>query len=187
MDEKELLRELSSDERGISPQTLEQVLYLAAQIAREGREGRKIGTIFVVADSEAVLRHSTSLILDPLALHPDDQKRLDDPNLRGTVKALAQLDGAFIVSNEGVVLSACRYLNASSKGISLPLGLGSRHMAAASITKHTKAVAVVVSESSTIRVFDAGQIFAEIIPELWLLSYLPVNGAAIIKHSPFVQ
>src|SRR2546426_12456481 len=101
---KELLRALCADERDISLQTLEQVLYLAAQIAREGR---KIGTIFVVADTEAVLRHSTSLILDPLALHPEHQKRLDDPNLRGTVKALAQLDGAFIVSNEGVVLAAC--------------------------------------------------------------------------------
>jgi diadenylate cyclase len=181
MNGKELLRALCSDERGISIQTLEQVLYLAAQIAREGREGRKIGTIFVVADSEAVLRHSISLILDPLALHPDDQKQLDNPNLRGTVKALAQLDGAFVVSNEGVVLSACRYLNASSEGISLLLGLGSRHMAAASITKHTKAVAVVVSESSVIRVFDAGQIVAEIIPELWLLSYLPLDGATIQK------
>jgi diadenylate cyclase len=101
-------RALCSDERGISMQTLEQVLYLAAQIAREGREGRNIGTIVVVADSDAELRRSTSLILDLLALYPDDQKRLDDPNLRGTVKALAQLDGAFVVSNEGVVLSACR-------------------------------------------------------------------------------
>jgi diadenylate cyclase len=135
----------------------------------------------VVGDSEAVLRRSVSLILDPLALHPDHMKRLDDPNLRGTVKALAELDGAFIISNEGVVLSACRYLSASSEKISLPLGLGSRHMAAAAITKHTKAVAVVVSESSIIRVFDAGQIFAEIIPELWLLSYLPSDGALIIN------
>jgi diadenylate cyclase len=186
MNGKELLRALCSDERGISLPTLEQVLYLAAQIAREGRGGRKIGTIFVVADSEAVLRHSTSLILDPLALHSEHQKRLDDPNLRGTVKALAQLDGAFIVSNAGVVLAACRYLNASSEGISLPLGLGSRHMAAASITKHTQAVAVVVSESSVVRVFDAGQSVAEIIPELWLLSYLPLDGAAIINKDLFV-
>lgn len=42
-------------------------------------------------------------------------------------------------------------------------------MAAASITKHTDAVAVVVSESSVVRVFDEGEIIAEILPELWLL------------------
>ena len=77
---REILHMLCSDERGINLSTLEQVLYLAAQIAREGREGCKIGTIFVIADSEAVLRHSTNLILDPLALYPDQQKRLGDPN-----------------------------------------------------------------------------------------------------------
>lgn len=78
------------------------------------------------------------------------------------------VDRAFIVSDDGVVLSAARYINASSEGIEMPLGLGARHMAAASITKHTDAIAVVVSESSVVRVFDNGKIIAEIIPELWL-------------------
>ncbi|NIV28165.1 MAG: hypothetical protein GWN58_01260, partial [Anaerolineae bacterium] len=93
-------------------------------------------------------RQSTCLILDPLLGHPEEQKHLDDPNMRETVKELAQLDGAFLISDNGIVLSASRYINASSEGIDLPLGLGSRHMAAASITKHTNAIAVVVSESS---------------------------------------
>jgi diadenylate cyclase len=60
MNGKELLRALCSDEWGISLPILEQVLYLAAQIACEGREGRKIGTIFVVADSEPVHRGACS-------------------------------------------------------------------------------------------------------------------------------
>lgn len=42
-------------------------------------------------------------------------------------------------------------------------------MAAASITRQTDAVAVVVSESSVVRVFDDGEIIVEILPELWLL------------------
>jgi len=74
-------------------------------------------------------------------------KRIERPDMRETVKELAQLDGAFIVSNEGVVLSACRYINASTHGIHLPLGLGSGHIAAASITRETNAIAVVVLES----------------------------------------
>ena len=78
------------------------------------------------------------------------------------------MDGAFLVSDEGVVLSATRYINASSEGLDLPLGLGSRQMAAASITKHTDAIAVFVSESSVVWVFDDGRIVSEIIPELWL-------------------
>lgn len=67
------------------------------------------------------------------------------------------------------VVSACRYINASSAGIERPLGLGSRHMAAASITRDTRAVAVVVSESAIVRIFDEGEIISEVIPELWLL------------------
>jgi hypothetical protein len=42
-------------------------------------------------------------------------------------------------------------------------------MAAASITRATNAVAIVVSESSMVRVFDNGSIVGEIIPELWML------------------
>jgi DNA integrity scanning protein DisA with diadenylate cyclase activity len=91
--------------------------------------------------------------------------------MRETVKEISQLDGAFIVSNKGVVISACRYVNASSEGLNLPLGLGSRHLAAASISHQTDAVAVAVSESSIVRIFDNGEIVSEIIPELWLLSH----------------
>jgi DNA integrity scanning protein DisA with diadenylate cyclase activity len=109
------------------------------------------------------------MILDPLYGHPETMKRIDDPGMRETLKELAQLDGAFIVTDGGVVLSACRYIDATSEGLDLPLGLGSRHMAAASITRTTSAVAVVVSESSMVRVFDNGAIVGEIIPELWML------------------
>ncbi|HIE11266.1 MAG TPA: hypothetical protein EYP62_06585 [Kiritimatiellae bacterium] len=162
-------REICTGRRGVNPDTLQQVILLAVELAREGREGRKVGTLFVVSDEEETLKRSTCLILDPLWNHPDDAKRISDPNMRETVKELAQLDGGFVVSDSGVVLSACRYVSAPSEGIRLPMGLGSRHMAAASITRATKAVAVVVSETSIVRVFDDGEIVAEIIPELWLL------------------
>ncbi|QGJ68967.1 Diadenylate cyclase [Planctomycetales bacterium 10988] len=153
----------------MNPQTLEQVLYLAVELAREGREGRKVGTIFVLADSEKVLARSRPLILDPLRGHPPESKRLANADVRETVKELAQLDGGFIVSDDGVVISGARYFDTSAEGLQVPLGLGSRHMAAASITKHTRAVAVVVSESSVVRLFDNGELISEIIPELWLL------------------
>ncbi len=153
----------------MNTRVLEQTIALAVEIAREGREGRKIGTLFVVGDSEAVLRSSRPLILDPLAGHPDEKKRIKDPDVRETLKELARLDGALVVSNEGVVLSAARYIDAVSNHLEVPLGLGSRHVAAASVSSRTDAVAVVVSESSTVRMFDDGGLVAEIVPELWLL------------------
>jgi len=166
----DLFCEICSAKRGVNLETLKQVIILAVEIAREGREGRKIGTMFVISDSEEVMNRSRNLILDPLFGHPDELKRIEDPDMRETIKELAQLDGAFIVSDAGVVLSACRYVDAFSEGIKLPLGLGSRHMAGASITKQTKAVAVVVSESSIVRVFDDGDLISEIIPELWMFA-----------------
>jgi DNA integrity scanning protein DisA with diadenylate cyclase activity len=116
------------------------------------------------------MRKSKSLIFDPLGLHPAKVRHIDNSDLRETIKELSQLDGAFIISDDGVVLSACRYINASARGIKLPLGLGSRHVAAASITKQTRSIAVVVSESSVVRIFDEGEIVTEILPELWLLN-----------------
>jgi DNA integrity scanning protein DisA with diadenylate cyclase activity len=166
--EIDLFCDICTEERGINLQTLEQTIRLAVEIAREGREGRKIGTMFVVSDAAETLKQSACLILDPLLGHSSERKHIDEPNMRETVKELAQLDGAFLISDDGIVLSAARYINASSEGIDLPLGLGSRHVAAASITMHTNAIAVVVSESSVVRVLDDGEIVSEIIPELWL-------------------
>jgi len=138
------LDRICDEQKSAVPDVLRSVIELALEIAREGREGRKIGTLFVVGEEDSVLRLSHPLILDPLQGHELDSKRIEDPNLRGTVKELAQLDGAFVISGEGHVLSAARYIDAHSENIDLPLGLGSRHVAAASITRDTKAVAVLV-------------------------------------------
>ena len=169
--------EICSEERGVNTSTLKKVVELAVEIAREGREGRKIGTLFVVGDTEEVMRRSRPMILDPLQGHPDEAKRVRDSDMRETIKELSQLDGAFLVTDGGVVLSAARYLDAASDNLDVPLGLGSRHMAAASISRQTGAVAVAVSESSTVRLFDEGAVVAEILPEVWMLrGYGPYPG-----------
>jgi DNA integrity scanning protein DisA with diadenylate cyclase activity len=151
------------------PVVLESLIELAVEIAREGREGRRIGTLFALGDEQAVLAKSRPLILDPLSGHPESSRRLSDPDLRGTVKELAQLDGAFVVSREGLVVSACRYLDATASQVEMPLGLGSRHIAAANISAVTNAIGIVVSESSVVRLFCHGKLVGEIIPELWMI------------------
>jgi diadenylate cyclase len=164
-----LFKEICSERRGVDTGVLKQTIVLAVEIAREGREGRKIGTLFVIGDSDEVLKTSRPLILDPLHGHPKEAKHIADQNVRETLKELAQLDGAFLVSDSGVVLSAARYIDTVSDNLNVPLGLGSRHMAAASVSHRTNAVAVAVSESSMVRVFDDGELISEITPELWML------------------
>ncbi len=176
---EEIFEAIRSRARGVDGRVLEATVLLAVELAREGREGRKIGALFVVGDSEEVMRHSRPLILDPLHGHPDESKQITDPNMRETLKELAQLDGAFVVSDRGIVLSAARYVDAVSDHLDVPLGLGGRHMAAASISNATGAVAVVVSESSMVRLFDDGRLLAEIMPELWMLDR---HGAHLHAH-----
>jgi DNA integrity scanning protein DisA with diadenylate cyclase activity len=168
------LDELDISAASTSSSTIQSVVDLAIEIAREGREGRKIGTLFTVGAEEAVLAHSRNLILDPLAGHPPEDRRIDDPNARETIKELAQLDGGFIISGDGIALSACRYFESRLPPNKQPLGLGTRHLAAASISMTTAAIAVVVSESSIVRVYSEGNLLTEILPELWLLHrYMP--------------
>jgi diadenylate cyclase len=45
---------------------LESLIGLAVEIARESREGRRVGTLFTLGDENAVLARSRALILDPL-------------------------------------------------------------------------------------------------------------------------
>jgi len=152
-------------------ETVEAIVELGVELAREGREGRKIGTLFVIGDVERVLEQSRSLLLDPLYGHAAELLQVRDPEFRETAKELAQLDGAFVVDDHGTFVSAGRFVDVdvSASGNFIP-GLGTRHAAAASISRETSAVAVVVSQSSVVRVFADGELRAEIIPELFLMS-----------------
>jgi DNA integrity scanning protein DisA with diadenylate cyclase activity len=118
--------------------------------------------LFTLGSADAVLACSRPLILDPLSGHAPAVTHITDGRLRGTVKELAQLDGAFVIADDGIVVAACRYLDAPAEGIDLPLGLGSRHVAAAAVSRLHPVVAVVVSESGVVRVFCQGELCAEI-------------------------
>lgn len=141
----------------------ERVLQVAGALAREGREGRPVGTIFVLGDSEAVSKHVQQMILNPLEGHPRKRRNIMDPGLEETVRELSALDGAFVVDREGIILSAGTYIDAPTQGIDLRQGLGARHYSAASITGVTKAIAVALSESSGgLTVFKGGGVLIEI-------------------------
>jgi DNA integrity scanning protein DisA with diadenylate cyclase activity len=169
-----ILDELDLRPANATPAALAATTDLAIEIAREGREGRKIGTIFTVGAEAEVMQRSRCLILDPLAGHPTERRRIQDPDMRETVKELAQLDGGFVIDGDGTVLSACRYFESTLSRTQQPLGLGTRHLAAASISAATGAIAIVVSESSIVRIYADGALSNEILPELWLMHrYMP--------------
>jgi len=148
----------------VMPEVFETLLSLALEISTEGKEGRKtVGTIFVMGDHEDVLKFSHPMVINPFQGYPEEERNILDHRLKETVKEFATIDGAFIFRNDGVILAAGRHLDVSGENIEIPLGLGSRHRAAAGITSLTKALAIVVSEETGgVRIFHHGKIFMEI-------------------------
>jgi mannitol/fructose-specific phosphotransferase system IIA component (Ntr-type) len=143
----------------IRPAVILRALSLAIELSAEGREGQPVGAMFVIGDTRHVARHAQQLVLNPFHGFSRSLRSLLDPSLGETIKEFAQLDGAFIVQADGVVLSAGTYLVPKASSVRLPPGLGTRHQAAAAITSHTDAMAIVVSQSTgTVTVFRHGQI-----------------------------
>jgi len=148
----------------VRPEVFETVLSLALGISIEGKEGRKpLGTIFVLGRHEDVLKYSHPMVINPFQGYPEEERNILDPRLKETVKEFSSIDGAFIFREDGVILAAGRHLDASGENIEIPLGLGSRHRAAAGITSLTDALAIVISEETGgVRIFHHGKIFMEI-------------------------
>jgi DNA integrity scanning protein DisA with diadenylate cyclase activity len=158
-------RDLRQLETRVPLDTLRTVVDLAVEIGREGREGKPVGTLLVVGDTRKVLASSHPTGFDPVKGYNRKERNLTDPRVREGIKEIAQMDGAFIISSDGVVEAAARYIDASAANITLSKGLGARHWAAAAITRKTKAVAVAVSESNgTVRIFQNGEVMLRIEP-----------------------
>ena len=148
----------------VRPEVFETVLNLALEISAEGKEGRKpVGTIFVLGRHDEVMKFSHPMVINPFQGYPEEERNILDHRLKETVKEFSSIDGAFIFRDDGVILAAGRHLDASGENIEIPLGLGSRHRAAAGITRLTDALAIVISEETGgVRIFHHGKIFMEI-------------------------
>lgn len=147
----------------VRPDVFETVLKLAMELAARGREGKSVGTIFVLGDEEKVLQLSRQLIINPFKGYSEDELSVHDPQLRDAIKEFSAIDGAFVIRGDGVLITAGRHLNAALEEEDMPKGLGSRHVAAAGITSLTDAIAIVISESAgTLRIFKKGRVFMEI-------------------------
>ncbi len=145
--------------------TLKIAVDLAVAIGREGREGKPVGTLFVVGDHRKVLNHCHPLGFDPVRGYNISERRMEDIKVRESLKEIAQLDGAFVVASDGAIVAACQYISAPAAEITLTKGLGARHWAAAAISKATGAIAISVSESNgTVRLFQNGEVMLRIEP-----------------------
>jgi diadenylate cyclase len=149
----------------VEPQVLERVLQIATDLAREGREGRPVGTLFVLGDSERVQAQAQQMVINPFRGYRDEERSILDPSLEETIKEFSTIDGAFIVRGDGVVLSAGAYLRSEKEVDGLPSGLGARHTAAGAVTAQTDTLAVVLSQSTgRVSLFKGGRMILSLEP-----------------------
>ncbi|MBN1525643.1 MAG: PTS sugar transporter subunit IIA [Spirochaetales bacterium] len=133
---------------------------LLGDLAAEGREGKAVGTIFILADHEEVLPYCQQMVINPFKGIDEEERNILDPSLEETIKEFSKMDGAFVIRGDGVLIASGAYISTHMPNAQLLRGLGARHAAAASITSASKAIALVLSESTRkISFFRAGKRF----------------------------
>lgn len=139
----------------------ETLLRVAGDLVREGREGKSVGTLFIIGDVERVLAESRQVVINPFQGHSKPERSVLRPENLETIKEYSLLDGAMIISPDGFLEAAGRYV-LLEQDAELGRGLGGRHLAAASISQKTRALAIVVSQSGIVRVYKDGKPLLEL-------------------------
>lgn len=166
---EESLKEELGFLREVGMEVLETVLRIAVELGREGKEGMPVGTAFIVGDPKGVLRNSHQMILNPFKGHPKSNRNVLNTEIKEVIKSFSLLDGAFIISDRGLIECAGRYLDVDASDVEIPAGLGARHAAVAGITKITTSVGITVSKSGGIvRIFKGGKLIRGIDPKSYL-------------------
>jgi len=147
----------------VREEVFDTVFHIATEISIEGREGKAVGTTFLIGDTKNVLAKSRQIMLNAFEGHAPEMRMVTNPDLKENIKEFAQLDGAFVISGDGFIEASGRYITVDSSHVTLPKGMGTRHNSVAAMTSVTKAVGIVVSQSGGgITIFKNGQILKKI-------------------------
>lgn len=143
------------------------VVEISTELGWGGRKGEPVGTAFMIGDEEKVFNLSHQLGLNPLKGHKG--VKITDSKNWELIKRYAFLDGAFLLDEEGNIMAAGRYLDADVD-VDIPSGLGTRHIAVASMSAATHSKGVTVSGTDgMVRIFSDGEILGEIDPRSKML------------------
>jgi len=144
-------------ETDVEKEVLDAVFHICIELFIEGRENRHVGTSFSIGDSDAVMGHSRQCGINAFEKQDATIRCVRNVANKEAIKSLAQTDGAFVVSGDGLIMASSRQFLADTNNTELQLGFGTRHSSMAGITRMTKAIGIVVSESGgTISIFKNG-------------------------------
>ncbi len=130
-------------------EVVERMLGIATELAVEGREGKPVGALFVLGDSDRVNGMVKSLVLNPFHGYRAEERNVLNPFMDETIKEFSVIDGCFVIRGDGVINSAGSLIHAPSEFYEdLPSGFGARHSAAAAISRAADCLAICVSSST---------------------------------------
>ncbi|HUW86139.1 MAG TPA: PAS domain S-box protein, partial [Methanoregula sp.] len=150
-------------ETDVKEEVFDAVFHICTEISIEGREGKPVGTTFLLGDADNVMAKSRQISINAFEGQKPESRIVTNQDIKENIKEFAQLDGAFVIDGDGYIRAQSRYITVDTSNVSLPKGMGTRHNSVAAITQVTNAVGIVVSQSGGgITIFKNGLILKKI-------------------------
>jgi PAS domain S-box-containing protein len=147
----------------VKEEVFDAVFHISTEISIEGREGKSVGTTFLIGDADNVMAKSRQISLNAFEGQKPESRMITNQDIKENIKEFAQLDGAFVIDGGGYIRAQSRYITVDTSNVSLPKGMGTRHNSVAAMTQVTNAVGIVVSQSGGgITIFKNGLILKKI-------------------------
>jgi diadenylate cyclase len=150
-------------ETDVKEEVFDAVFHICTEISIEGREGKSVGTTFLLGDADNVMAKSRQISLNAFEGQKPESRSVTNQDIKENIKEFAQLDGAFVIDGDGYIRAQSRYITVDTSNVTLPKGMGTRHNSVAAITQVTNTVGIVVSQSGGgITIFKNGLILKKI-------------------------
>ena len=150
-------------ETDVKEEVFDAVFHISTEISIEGREGKSVGTTFLLGDADNVMAKSRQISLNAFEGQKPESRSITNQDIKENIKEFAQLDGAFVIDGDGYIRAQSRYITVDTSNVTLPKGMGTRHNSVAAITQVTNTVGIVVSQSGGgITIFKNGLILKKI-------------------------
>jgi len=150
-------------ETDVKEEVFDAVFHICTEISIEGREGKSVGTTFLLGDADNVMAKSRQISLNAFEGQKPESRSITNQDIKENIKEFAQLDGAFVIDGDGYIRAQSRYITVDTSNVTLPKGMGTRHNSVAAMTQVTNTVGIVVSQSGGgITIFKNGLILKKI-------------------------
>jgi diadenylate cyclase len=131
----------------VNEDVFDAVFHICVEISRDGHEGHRIGTSFVIGDTDLVMAHSRACTINSFAGQERENRLITNTDNTEIIKGLAAMDGAFVIREDGYIEAAGRHFIIDNLKLKIPEGYGTRHSSVAGISQMTNAIGLVVSQS----------------------------------------